>query len=589
MLKYWQNLLLICKRIWQTKRSLRGRFVVYILALLLLFVSSLLSLLNIFGLLQPLNHDLNSFLSYELEARTADLDRQMDSLAAHSTDLSQQLALIIEKTLSANNINPNSDITSISNNPQLLTAIQREAYSTLTAKMQQTPASGALYLVNASVNTSLNRRSYNGLFLKFTNIHSENTLFNEICMFRGNPDIARENKISLYSTWQLELDVHAFWQAEQLMQNAGASDKQNYLLTDITNLRESWEQSRLFLMPIYGSNGNMLGLCGFEISNVYFQQRTRSSSYNGYPVVIAILDQKPDGTYEGQLSTPGAISGKIKLLQEGDYEHFTVGNDSYIGRTTPLDIGSSNHRLAVLMPEVSYNALLRTSRIRLALILSAVLLISLLFCYFFSKKYVEPIINDLKQLQQNPSAPLQSSVMEINQFFEFLQNRHAQQEEHLQQLVEQRTAAQQQYGLAAKHLQDAAAKQQALEEQYAKLKDQLQALQAERDQAQKEKDAAEQQLNFAQSALERVVEKKLQTVDPDNYQLFVNNLSTLTRKEQEIFNLYVQGCSTKEIISTQQISENTLKYHNKNIYSKLGVKTRKELLQYIELMRNIKE
>lgn len=241
------------------------------------------------------------------------------------------------------------------------------------------------------------------------------------------------------------------------------------------------------------------------------------------------------------------------------------------------------------MPEVSYNALLRTSRIRLALILSAVLLISLLFCYFFSKKYVEPIINDLTQLQQNPSAPLQSSVIEINQFFEFLQNHHAQQEEHLQQLVEQRTAAQQQYGLAAKHLQDAAAKQQALEEQYAKLKDQLQALQAERDQAQKEKDAAQQQLNFAQSALERVVEKKLQTVDPDNYQLFVDNLSTLTRKEQEIFNLYVQGCSTKEIISTQQISENTLKYHNKNIYSKLGVKTRKELLQYIELMRNILE
>ncbi len=138
-------------------------------------------------------------------------------------------------------------------------------------------------------------------------------------------------------------------------------------------------------------------------------------------------------------------------------------------------------------------------------------------------------------------------------------------------------------------MNDAEIKHQSLEEQYAKLKEQLQALQKECDQAQKERDEAEQQLNFAQNALERVVEKKLQTVDPDNYQLFVDNLSTLTRKEQEIFNLYVQGCSTKEIISTQQISENTLKYHNKNIYSKLGVKTRKELLQYIELMRNIKE
>lgn len=125
MLKYWQNLLLICKRIWQTKRSLRGRFIVYILALLLLFVSSLLSLLNIFGLLQPLNHDLNNFLAYELEAHTANVDRQMDALAAHSTDLSQQLAADIEKTLSANNINPDGDISAISNNPQLLTAIQR--------------------------------------------------------------------------------------------------------------------------------------------------------------------------------------------------------------------------------------------------------------------------------------------------------------------------------------------------------------------------------------------------------------------------------------------------------------------------------
>ncbi len=589
MLKYWQNLLLICKRIWQTKRSLRGRFVVYIFALLLLFVSSLLSLLNIFDLLQPLNHDLNSFFSYELEAHTANLDRQMDALAAHSTDLSQQLAADIEKTLAANGVNPDSDITAISNNPQLLTAIQKEAYSTLTAKMQQAPASGALYLVNASVNTGLKRRSYNGLFLKFTNIHSENTLFNEICMFRGNPEIARENKISLYSTWQLELDVHAFYQAEQLLQNAGAPDKQNYLLTDITSLRESWERSRLFLMPIYSSSGNVLGLCGFEISNVYFQQRTRSSSYNGYPVVIAVLDKKPDGTYEGQLSTPGATSSKIKLLTDSGYEHFAVGNEVYVGKTAPLDIGSSSHRLAVLIPEASYNALLRASRIRLALILSALLVVSLLFCYFFSKKYVEPIINDLDQAQKNPSVPLQSSVMEINQFFEFLQNRHAQQEEYLQQLVAQRTAAQQQYGLAAKHLSDAEIKHQSLEEQYAKLKEQLQALQKECDQAQKERDEAEQQLNFAQNALERVVEKKLQTVDPDNYQLFVDNLSTLTRKEQEIFNLYVQGCSTKEIISTQQISENTLKYHNKNIYSKLGVKTRKELLQYIELMRNIKE
>lgn len=110
--------------------------------------------------------------------------------------------------------------------------------------------------------------------------------------------------------------------------------------------------------------------------------------------------------------------------------------------------------------------------------------------------------------------------------------------------------------------------------------------QQEKLQAQQEREQAQQQFNFAQAALEKAIEKKLESVDPDSYQLFVDNLATLTPKEEAVFNLYVQGCSTKEIISRLGITENTLKYHNKNIYGKLGVKTRKELLQYIELMRN---
>ena len=101
-----------------------------------------------------------------------------------------------------------------------------------------------------------------------------------------------------------------------------------------------------------------------------------------------------------------------------------------------------------------------------------------------------------------------------------------------------------------------------------------------------EKEQAQQQFNFAQTALDKVVAKKLQIIDHDSYKMFIDNLSTLTTKEKEIFDLYTQGLSTKDIIVQQQISENTLKYHNKNIYSKLGVKSRKELLQYIELMRN---
>lgn len=55
-------------------------------------------------------------------------------------------------------------------------------------------------------------------------------------------------------------------------------------------------------------------------------------------------------------------------------------------------------------------------------------------------------------------------------------------------------------------------------------------------------------------------------------------LSLLTPTERTIFDLYLEGRSTKEVMKALNITENTLKYHNKNIYGKLGVSSRKQLL-----------
>lgn len=578
------------KKIWQSRRSLRSRFVYYLASLFLVGVTSLLLLLNAIGVLQPLNYDLERFMDYELDAHTNDIKRQLDSLAAHNTDLSQQLANEIEQTMYMFGLG--TDFAKLNDNPQVLSAIQDRSYNVLTSKMQQSPCSGVLYLVDASINTKTPTKTYNGMFLKYTNIHSENTLFNEICMFRGSPELARQKNISLYSTWQLELDTNAFPQTTQLLQ--GEPDAPDFLLTDVARLRESWERSRLFVMPIISSSGKAIGLCGFEISSVYFQQRTRNADYKGYPLITAILDKKNDTQYSGQLSSSAWQSDALlNFSKDKDYVYFTSGSNSFIGKMQSLDIGGTEHQIAVLLPSESYDALLAQARWRLALLLSFLLVLSIGSCYFLSKKYVEPIISDLQQLQSNPDAAPQSNLLEINQFFDFLQSKSQQQEEKLRQLSKERNAVQQQYGLAATRLKDAQSRQQAIAEQYKALEEQLHTLKSEMEQARQqmaqalqEKEQAQQQFNFAQTALDKVVAKKLQIIDHDSYKMFIDSLSTLTTKEKEIFDLYTQGLSTKDIIAQQQISENTLKYHNKNIYSKLGVKSRKELLQYIELMRN---
>ena len=65
--------------------------------------------------------------------------------------------------------------------------------------------------------------------------------------------------------------------------------------------------------------------------------------------------------------------------------------------------------------------------------------------------------------------------------------------------------------------------------------------------------------------------------DTEMIEAFQAGLSHLTPKERELYECYVTGMTTDVIMEKLAIKENTLKFHNKNLYGKLGVKSRKQL------------
>jgi len=95
-------------------------------------------------------------------------------------------------------------------------------------------------------------------------------------------------------------------------------------------------------------------------------------------------------------------------------------------------------------------------------------------------------------------------------------------------------------------------------------------------QAVKETEAAE--TTTANTETEETTEEPI-----DEYKRFCDGISLLTVTERKIFDLYVSGKSTAETAEAVGIKENTLKFHNKNIYQKLGVSSRKQLLYYANL------
>ena len=71
----------------------------------------------------------------------------------------------------------------------------------------------------------------------------------------------------------------------------------------------------------------------------------------------------------------------------------------------------------------------------------------------------------------------------------------------------------------------------------------------------------------------------------DHCKFLSDQLPKLTPTERTIYDLYLDGKSTKDVLSKLSITENTLKFHNKNIYGKLGISSRKQLIEISHALR----
>ena len=70
---------------------------------------------------------------------------------------------------------------------------------------------------------------------------------------------------------------------------------------------------------------------------------------------------------------------------------------------------------------------------------------------------------------------------------------------------------------------------------------------------------------------------------------FLTGLGKLTSTENAIYNAHISRMTTKEILANMNIKENTLKYHNRNLYGKLGVSSKKELVEVYKQISTIKD
>ena len=520
--------------------SMRRRFYFFIISAIAIVLSLILLLFNLFGIINPTNRQIVEILDTQLLSYRDNIENDYNKIAAHAISFSDQLETSIQHYLTENNLT----FDDLKNNQDALTDLQNHLYDIVYLNMQLAPSSGAFYILDTTVNTHSETPFYNGIYLKYINIYSENTVNNEISLYRGSYTTGKEHNLVFHSGWQNEMETDFFNNS-----NSAFADSPHYILSPTVEIPATWERARYVYVPIHDLKDNIIGICGFEVSDLYFQLSEKVSDDKLGQLIGALLDENQD-MYSGQFTSSryNIANSVIKTLEQKNTTVFDFTTEKCVGRTQTIQLGNDTFTVAIMLTEAQYKSLLEITQIKTTGVILFVIVFAFIFSIFISKKYVSPIIKSLEQIKTNDGTGNNLKIREIDDLFAFLEEKDI---------------------LYEKKLQDLEKSQKIAEEE------------AERTKLAYEK--ALEEYALAQSEIQHLSDEHKKEIVLEDYEFFLCNLSTLSPTEYKVYELYLSGKTSKEIVTILGIKENTLKYHNKNIYSKLGISSRKQLLRFAAL------
>lgn len=518
------------------KRTLKRKLFVNMLLLAIMLLLTLLISLFLLGRFHSTKEDAFEVLDIQMDSFENAITTYFDHLAAAGVQLSNRMSAVIDDYLLENGL----DINDLTDSSQHLTAVQEAMIEPLCQKLLRENCSGVFVMLDATVNSALEHSDLSraGLYLQ---INGYDTAGDSVLLYRGPADLAKNNGMMPHRKWHLEFNVDRIPNYEQIMELSRLPADEAYFLTELFSLPGTSEQVMLLVVPMSGADGTFYGLCGIEVSASYFMSYHSMPERSPHLTCLLVPDAdtlQPDaglscGIQGGYHLAP---NGALTTKDPDGLRTFTGDSADYVGVTRSITLSPNNapYTLALLIPKTDYDQSMRKTVLQNVLLWFLIMFFSVHCCLFFSRRFLSPILKDLEQIKSKEHA--QSNIPEINDLFEFLSEKDREYEETLRLLTLEKQQVQTNY-------------------------------------------------EKAQTEITRLSYKMKQEVDPEGYQFFRNGLQDLTPAERRIFDLYFDGKSAKEILELLQIKENTLKFHNKGIYSKLGVNSRKQLLQYAALLK----
>ncbi len=539
----------------QNKKSttLHHRLVLFFVSISIFIILSFTLLLALFGITSSEEKLLQDYIDTELGTISGNINENLGRISLDGITIAEDINKKSEEFFQKNGISA----AELSEHPNLIEPLLAENMQTLISTITTHYCGGVFIMLDATIAPDADNAEVHkaGVFLKKTQPTATGAVGADLHYLRGPAKLARDNDIMLIGQWKMEYDITDQEFFTTVMQTAAKNPdlplSRLYYWSERVTLKGNSESGFLLCVPLRTSDGTVFGLCGIEVSDRLFKS-VYSPQNDTYDNVFAVMALRSG---DNVLTSSGLIAGNyyltgtqwtedlIPTYTHDGFVHYSKSDTKYAGMVTSLHIypndspyASDQWSCAVLMPQEILHKAINANDETFIYIILTLTSISFIVSFFISHHYLKPVTDAFETIKnaspnERPTAP----YLEINDLFDFLAEKDKEHE--------------------AKIYQHEIDKQQIIDE-------------------------AKQ----AKLEVSRLAYSRKQEVDPELYNSFLVHIHNLTPTERRIFDLYVSGKHAKEIMEIMNIKENTLKYHNKNIYSKLGVSSKKELLRYAVLM-----
>ena len=480
---------------------------------------------------------ISNTLQLQMEVFEKEITLHHEELAMRGANLSSDTSRILSYYLRENVL----DFEDLSDSPKHIAEIQRLLLELLTDEILKSESSGIFIMLDTTVNSGSNKEGHSrsGLYVQRG---SQNLSDETLLLFRGDSSIGKEASVMPHRKWQLEFDTRLFPNYDEIMRTSPDIPLETaYNFTNIVTIPGTSEKATLMTVPIRINNGKVIGVCGFEISEHAFKMNHAQSATLEHLMCLWLPSRdnvNADnamicGTKDGYFLPP---EGDIKLSTGDDgLLVLETENEAYIGiADSPEYDTEGKHLLLVIMPKNDFDKAVSTNTVQIVVFLILLSSFAISLCRILSNRFMKPIMEGLEQIRRFEHSESDSRLSEISDLFDFLSEKDKE------------------YEIAYEELSE-------------------------------EKEKAETELARVQGEIEKLSYSRKNEINPEDYENFVIGIKMLTKSERNIFEMYLAGKTAKEIIEATGIKESTLKFHNGNIYEKLGVSSRKQMLRYAAL------